>query len=237
MICATTTTTMSATTTTLGGRVHACCVPDGSCQEMREARCQRLGGIWEPPGSDPFCTPRACGGTTTSTTTTSSITMFATTSTQTTTSTTDLGCFGTLSLLLYEVEFFVSNNETLGALQFDVDYSGILNGAFSGSGAGVACTRRGESNFAAFFDNDAENRLSVAMVSLFGFTGPIVVTECEFVDFGCSGPVTAERFTVTITDQSRPDLTPGAATVAVRVKKKWGASTSTTTTTLPQGLR
>jgi hypothetical protein len=53
------------TSTTLGGRVHACCLPDGSCEDMRQTRCARLGGIWEPPLSDPMCTPEACSGTTT----------------------------------------------------------------------------------------------------------------------------------------------------------------------------
>lgn len=52
----------ASTTSSTAPRVHACCLPDGTCAEMGERRCGRLGGGWEPPGSDPFCVPGICAG-------------------------------------------------------------------------------------------------------------------------------------------------------------------------------
>jgi len=125
----------------------------------------------------------------------------------------------------YEIMLSVTNAETLGALQFDVDY-GAVSGGFDGSGSTVSCTKLA-GDFAAFNDHEAEETLAVAMISLSGITGPIDLAICTFVS---RVPPDPGGFPVTIIDQSRPDLTPAAASVAVTDVRALNTTSTTTTT-------
>jgi hypothetical protein len=78
----------------------------------------------------------------------------------------------------YVVTFSVTKAETLGALQFDTDYSAI-DGVFLGNGSSVSCVRTA-GEFAGFNDYDSEKHLSMAFVSTAGFTGPIDIATCDF---------------------------------------------------------
>jgi hypothetical protein len=131
-----------------------------------------------------------------------------------------------------EVTFSVTNSETLGALQYDTSYAGI-GGGFDGSGAAVDCTRlAGE--FAAFNDIEAETRLSSAIISTTGFTGPIDIARCGYS--GAFSSPTPSDFPIVVTDQSRPDFSPADASVTVTdVDCACGGTTTTTSTTLGSG--
>jgi hypothetical protein len=124
----------------------------------------------------------------------------------------------------FEVTFSVTNVETLGSLQFDVDY-GAVPGSFDGAGSTVACTRLA-GDFAAFNDIESTTTLSIAIISTVGFIGPIDIVRCTFC---CPPPHDPSDYVITIQDQSRPDFTPASATVAVTSLR----STATTTTTVP----
>jgi hypothetical protein len=123
------------------------------------------------------------------------------------------------------VTFSVTNTETLGALQYDTDYSGA-SGGFDGSAGSVECTRLA-GDFAAFNDIEASTTLSSAFISAAGFTGPIDVASCNFTS--TNGALAAGNFTITITDQSKPDFTPANATVEITDVTCTGGGTTTTT--------
>jgi hypothetical protein len=123
------------------------------------------------------------------------------------------------------VTFGVTNVETLGALQYDTDYS-AASGGFDGAAGAVECTRLA-GDFAAFNDIEASTTLSSAFISAAGFTGPIDVASCNFTS--TNGGLAAGDFTITITDQSKPDFTPANATVAITNVVCTGGTTTTTT--------
>jgi hypothetical protein len=126
--------------------------------------------------------------------------------------------------VLVEVVFAVTNNETLGALQYDTAYP--QPGTFLGSAGSVFCSKLA-GDFASFNDVDAEARLVTAIIAASGFTGPMDVATCEFCTVGA--PPAPDDFVVTIVDQSRPDFSPANATVAVtQVNVIPGPSTTTT---------
>ncbi|HET9063985.1 MAG TPA: hypothetical protein VFO62_11920, partial [Candidatus Binatia bacterium] len=171
------------------------------------------------------------GGSKSNPTTTSTSTSITTTSfgdSLPTTTTTTLGG----DVCACEVTFSVTNSETLGALQYDTSYAGI-GGGFDGDGASVDCTRlAGE--FAAFNDIEAEARLSSAIISTTGFTGPIDIVRCRYSG-AFPSPVPSD-FPIVVTDQSRPDFSPANATVAVTdVNCACAGTTTTTSTTLGSG--
>jgi hypothetical protein len=159
----------------------------------------------------PTTTRPTSSSTTIVTTTTSTTTSLLHGSTTSTTTTSLPGeCVDSIS---YSVVFFVSNTETLGSLQFDVDYDGVA-GSFLGRGAGVECVRLA-GDFAAFNDKDASKILSVAVIAATSFTGPIDVVRCEF---GCPLTLSPGDFAITIVDQARPDFSPAAAQMGVRIE-------------------
>jgi hypothetical protein len=125
----------------------------------------------------------------------------------------------------YEITFAVTNAETLGALQFDIDY-GTLTGRFDGEGRQVACSNLA-ADFAAFNDHDADAKLSISMIDVSGIVGPAAVAVCTF--FSATLPAPAD-FVLTIIDQSHTDLTPAAATIAVTQVRGPELPSSTTTT-------
>jgi len=120
----------------------------------------------------------------------------------------------------------VTNVETLGALQYDTSYAGV-GGGFDGTAGAVDCTRLA-GDFAAFNDIEASTTLSSAFISAAGFTGPIDVASCNFTT--SNGGLAAGDFTITITDQSKPDFTPANATVEITNVVCTGGGTTTTTT-------
>ena len=166
-------------------------------------------------------TTSSTSSSTTSSTSTSSTSMAPTTSSSTTS--TSMGGAPACDCL---VTWAVTNNETLGSLQYDTDYS-AAGGSFEGSGAGVNCTALA-GDFTAFNDMDAAQILSAATISTAGFTGPIDVSECIFQTNNAA--LAPGDFTVTITDQSAPDFSPTNATMAITsVVCTCTGGTSTTT--------
>ncbi len=143
--------------------------------------------------------------TTTTSTTVTSTTVTTVTSSTTTTTTGTSGNFA--------IQFTMGDSGgPVGALQFEVNYSGAPGG-FIGSADAVACTRQA-GDFGAFNDNDA-GLLTAAYVSITGFTGPINIAACNFASTG--GTPVAGDFVITVTDASRPDLTPIAPPPAVTI--------------------
>ena len=78
--------------------------------------------------------------------------------------------------------------------------------------------------FAAFNHIAASKMLSVAIVRLAGFSGPVDIARCSYC---CVETLEISDFEVTIVDQSHPDFTPANATVAVTSVRVPGATTNT----------
>jgi len=129
-----------------------------------------------------------------------------------------------------DIDFDLTNAVTLGALRFEVDYSGAPGG-FQGSGAGIpsggtlACSSPLQGTDAAFSDND-DGLLTAGFISNGGFTGPTTLATCVFEVIGPSQLTTgggattfaapvAGDFAITVTDASTPQLDPAQATVVV----------------------
>jgi len=113
------------------------------------------------------------------------------------------------------IEISVTSSGTLGALQFDVDYSAI-DGSFDGVADSVDCTSplTAGGGLITFNDEDGSKRLRIGVISLSGFNTPVVAAECVFTANGDSFPAPAE-FDVVVIDASAPDFTAVAATMAV----------------------
>jgi hypothetical protein len=167
------------------------------------------------------------GATTTlpPTTTTVTSTTVTTTSSTTSTSTTDPCLLGGSSFVELAVVFSITNDETIGALQFDTEYSSDVDP--SGSGSFVECVRLA-GDFAAFNDVESTRTLRTAIVSVGGVTGPVDVAYCTFSATFCGGPPGFDDFVVTITDQSHPDFSPANATVEITDLGLLYPTTSTT---------
>jgi len=128
------------------------------------------------------------------------------------------------------VTFGLQDAVTLASLQLTVDYS-AAGGTFEGDGAAVVCEALIPA-FPSFADDDANQILNAAFISLGGFTGPIPVARCSFVaDFDAPLP---GDFVVTVTDASDPLLQPISPLPSVAVTSVFCVGdTTTTTTTLP----
>jgi hypothetical protein len=184
----------------------------------------RRGG---PPGSTTTTTTVGGSTTTVPTSTTTSTSTTSVTSTTTSTTTTTVPPGGTCEC---DITFSVTNVETLGALQYDTSYAGV-GGGFDGAGGTVDCTRLA-GDFAAFNDIEAQSKLSSAFISAAGFTGPIDVARCGYTRNSAVEPV-AGNFTITITDQSKPDFSPATAEVGITDITCVCQGGGTTTTTVP----
>jgi len=165
-------------------------------------------------------TTTTTGSTTSTSTSSTSTTSVTSTSTSTTTTTTGGPSFDCV------ITFGVTTGETLGALQYDTDYS-AASGGFNGAAGSVECTKI-VGDFAAFNDIEASTTLSSAFISAAGFTGPTDVATCNFTS--TNGALAAGDFTVTVTDASQPDFTPVTPTVAITNVVCTGGGTTTTTT-------
>jgi len=173
-------------------------------------------------GPECFC---ACDGPTTSSTrTTSTTSSTVTTSTTlrpagtTTTSSSTLstivgGSTSTTALcdgIEFDVPFAMVEPATVGALQFNVDYS-AAPGAFNGNGQAALCTVIVDLGLGfPAFNNQTESRLLVAaLTSVSGFTtsGNTEIVRCSFLS--CTGVVPSPAdFVVTVVDASDPSTNP-----------------------------
>lgn len=164
-----------------------------------------------------------CGGVFNTTTTTS-------TSTSTTTTTIpgdSLAC---------TLEFSLADAVTLGSLQWEVDYSSAP-GEFAGSGSSVQCQNKVTTAFGSIQDNETQLKVTTALISLSGFSGPRLLTSCTFLAYDLP---TIGDFPITVTDASDPSITPVVpfpdvilSTLNCAGDTTTTTSTSTTTTTLP----
>ena len=180
----TTTTTESSTSSSIG-RSHACCIPGERCRDMGEGQCLSMGGVWEPPGSDPFCVPGICGSTTTS----------------------SLPAGGTIAALAVSLDDAVS----VGGMVVEVDY-GNARGRFVATSTGVDCTPGpGLVNTGGVFvSNDRKQDRVLALGFVFasgrGLDGPAAIATCRF-DSADPDPVAGD-FSVAIPEASDVDGVP-----------------------------
>ncbi len=168
----------------------------------------------------------SCSGGAGSTTTTFGGT--TTTSTTSTTSTTFPGspfCWVRVSM---------TTNESLGSLQYDLDYSGA-SGEFEGSADSVTCENLVGGAISTMADDDVDT-VGVAVISLSGFTGPTDVTRCVWLPSGAD-PVAGD-YSITIVDASDTDAMPVIPQPTIEISDiscfagPTTTTTSTTTTTL-----
>jgi hypothetical protein len=125
--------------------------------------------------------------------------------------------------------FRVTNNVTLGGLQFVVDYEDV-NGCFQGQADNVECSSAsGVDAIATFNDEDSEQRLSAAFASVSGIDAPADVAVCDFIAAG--SPPSPNDFAVDVIESVTPDLTPRVANVDVIIDCDGGGGGTTTTTT------
>ena len=99
-----------------------------------------------------------------------------TTTTSTSTTTSTLPADPTACTL----EFSLADAVTLGSLQWEVDYTNAP-GEFGGSGSGVQCQNKVTTAFGSMQDNEAQRRVITALISLAGFSGPRLLSQCTFV--------------------------------------------------------
>ncbi|RMF19763.1 MAG: hypothetical protein D6760_12740 [Deltaproteobacteria bacterium] len=121
----------------------------------------------------------------------------------------------------------LASSQTLGALQYEVDYSSA-SGEFFRRGGDVACTSSLPQVLSVFNDHDATRTLVGGAVSTLGFTGPVDLATCRFDTD--QADTNAAQFRVSVVDASTLDLFPTNATVAVKTVT---CGQNTTTTTLP----
>lgn len=93
-----------------------------------------------------------------------------------------------------------SESGTLGALQFDVQYTGS-KGGFVGTADKVECESLIERALSAF-TNKGGTKMTGALVSVNGFSTPQDVARCRFRS---PQPVSPGSFTITVTDASDTD--------------------------------
>jgi len=99
------------------------------------------------------------------------------------------------------VTFDLDDAVTIGALQFEVDYSGAA-GSFDGAADGVACTSLVAGALTTFNDIEASSTLVVVQSVLAGFAGPGSVVSCTY----SGAPPAPTDFIFTVVDAS--DTTP-----------------------------
>lgn len=162
-----------------------------------------------------------CGGVFNTTTTTA---------TSTSTTTVTLPENSTECTLSFELEDAV----TLGSLQWEIDYTNAP-GEFVGSGEFVQCTNKVLTAFGMKQDKDAERRVVSALISLSGFSGPRLLSECKFL---ADVPLAADDFVITVTDAADQNIQPISPLPTVVLSSiacvgDTTTTTSTTTTTLP----
>lgn len=172
------------------------------------------------------------GGSTT-TTTTMGGGPDSTTTTTTSTTTTTMGAPPPVGFTCM-ITVGVTSNETMGSLQFNLDYTGAQPGGFEGSADSVSCTPAPAIAGAIITFNDDEPALTLrtGIISLAGFTGPTDVQTCTYIKDNGAAPVAGD-FSLTLVDAASPSFTPLTPTLAVTVDScvPGGGMPGTTTTT------
>jgi len=156
-----------------------------------------------------------CGGVFNTTTTT-------TTSTSTTTITVPE------SSTECTLEFSLTDAVTLGSLQWEIDYA-TAPGEFVGSGEAVQCVNKVTTALGMKQDKDAERKVVTALISLAGFAGPSVLSECQFL---ADVVPDVNDFVITVIDAANPSLQPVNPPPNI-VLSSVTCVGDTTTTTLP----
>ncbi len=128
------------------------------------------------------------------------------TTTNTTVSTT------TTTLPVCSVTFGVTTSESLGALQYEVNYA-AANGEFVGEGFAVSCLSLVTAAAATFSDNDLGRVLGTAIIREAAFVGPVDVARCSFATNDQT--ISAAKFGTTLIDATTPDFLPVTPTVAI----------------------
>ena len=127
-----------------------------------------------------------------------------------------------------EVAFRLDDPVTVGAFQFDVDYSAATGSFLTGPG-GAACSGDAANALAIFQDAPANRVLTASLLSLAGVVGPQKVAHCFFED--TDGTLVATDFVTTVVDASDPDGQPVMNTHVSVLLPDCGDETTTTTTT------
>lgn len=102
---------------------------------------------------------------------------------------------------VHTIGFDIVEPNPVGALQFDIEYTG--SGRFVGDADAAACETKVEGALSSYNHIVGQKMLRAAFVSVKGFQGPMRVSECKF-----QGDAKAEDFKITVRDSSSPDLEP-----------------------------
>ena len=182
-----------------------------------------------------------CNGTTTTTMAPTTTTTLAptTTTTMVPTTTTTLPPTTTTTLPSFEVPCVVTmgvtSDETLGSVQFQMDYSAI-DGELVGSAGDAACRSLVDGAFAVFNDDDASRLLLNSTIGDEPFAGPAGIAECDFLTR--DGNVAPDDFAFILRDAVNPDfeqVTPVLAVTDIACERVPTTTTTmapTTTTTM-----
>ena len=186
--------------------------------------CDDVGG--GGGGGGPTTTIATITTTTVSTTTSSTLGGGTTTTTPGGTTTTTLG-----GPRVCVVTWAVTNAVSIGALQYDTDYSGAPGG-FNGAADTVECDDL-TGSLASFNDNETTQVLSAGLISIAGFNGARDIVTCNFtVDTGSPDPVAGD-FPITVVDATDPQLNP--ITVNMTISNIACSGGGGGTTTVPGG--
>jgi len=191
-------------------------------------------GNGETDCDDPNCENFPGCSPTTTTSTTSTTVPDTTTTTVTTSTTVTSTTSTTIPQFLCTLTFRLADDVTVGALQWDTDYSNAP-GTFPGSGnigePGEACASLVPEALYAVNDVDLEENLDSGLVSFAGFTGPLNLAQCQFL--ATTVPDDSD-FTITVTEAANPDLAPIIPLPDVVIQTiDCDAPPETTTTTQP----
>jgi hypothetical protein len=112
----------------------------------------------------------------------------------------------------------VTSGETLGSLQYNVDYSGAQPGGFEGSADMVSCTASPSiaGSIITFNDDEPALTLRTGIISLAGFTGPTDIATCVYLSGAATDPVPSD-FTITLVDAADPSFNPQTPTLALTI--------------------
>jgi hypothetical protein len=199
-----------------------------SCEDCTNGRDDDSNGLTDC--EDPNCrNSPACQETTTTSTTSTSVTISSTSTTDTVTTTSSTSTSTTNEPALdCRVVFKLDDDVAVGALQWEVDYSNVP-GFLVGSADQAACAKLIATALFAKNDQDINRIVSLGLIELDGFSGPIDIAECLFK--ATTTPVKAD-FAISVSDASNTggepiDPAPGVSVSLI------DCSGPATTTTIP----
>jgi len=201
-----------------------------SCEDCTNGKDDDGNGLEDC--EDPNCrNSPACQETTTTSTTSTSVTIGSTTTTDTVTTTSSTTTSTTNEPALdCRVVFRLDDDVTVGALQWDTDYSDVP-GFLVGSGGQAQCAKLISTALFVPNDVDATETVTLGLVDVEGFSGPIDLAECTFK--ASTTPLKSD-FVITVTDatdatdEGNPiDPKPGVSVATIE------CTGAPTTTTLP----